>query len=326
MCSGYPEPLMFAMHLVPAINTDPAYLGEQLILGISIGAIYALIALGYTMVYGIVELINFAHGDVFTAGAFFSYFCITIIGANRFSGLALLPLLLVVFVLTMLFNGLLGATIERVAYRRLRNSPRLTPLITAVGMSFLLEGIMYVIPGIGPNFKHYPDLLPTNKWSFGGITISLKEIFVVAVALVLMLALRQFIQGTRLGKAMRATAQDRDAAQLMGVNIDRTIALTFFIGSALAGAGGIIYGLYYNSVYFTLGFRAGIVAFTAAVLGGIGNIAGAAIGGFMIGIVFSLASGYLSQQWSDVVIFSVLILVLVFKPTGILGARVADKA
>ena len=234
--------------------------------------------------------------------------------------------MLVVFVVTMLFNGLLGATIERVAYRRLRNSPRLTPLITAVGMSFLLEGIMYVIPGIGPNFKHYPDLLPPNSWTVLGVAVNAKEIIVVAIALVLMLLLQRFIQGTRLGKAMRATAQDRDAAQLMGVNIDRTIALTFFIGSALAGAGGIIYGLYYNSIYFTLGFRTGIIAFTAAVLGGIGNIAGAAIGGFMIGIVFTLASGYLSQQWSDVVIFSVLILVLVFKPTGLLGARVADKA
>ena len=318
--------LVSILHLVPAINTDPAYLGEQLVLGVSIGAIYALIALGYTMVYGIVELINFAHGDVFTAGAFFSYLCIVVIGVDHFNGLALLPLLVVVFVLTMLFNGLLGAAIERVAYRRLRNSPRLTPLITAVGMSFLLEGIMYVIPGIGPNFKHYPDLIPTNSWNVFGVNISLKEIVVVAIALALMLALQRFIQGTRLGKAMRATAQDRDAAQLMGVNIDRTIALTFFIGSALAGAGGIIYGLYYNSIYFTLGFRAGIVAFTAAVLGGIGNIAGAAIGGFMIGIIFSLASGYLAQQWSDVVIFTILILVLVFKPTGILGSRVADKA
>ena len=317
-----PDPLT----LVAAINTDPAYLGQQLVFGISVGAIYALIALGYTMVYGIVELINFAHGDVFTVGAFFSYFAIVTIGTDRFGGLALLPLLLVVFILTMVFNGLLGAAIERVAYRRLRNSPRLTPLITAVGMSFLLEGIMYVIPGIGPNFKHYPDLLPTNSWVVGGVEIQAKEIFVVVTALILMFLLQGFIQGTRLGKAMRATAQDRDAAQLMGVNIDRTIATTFFIGSALAGAGGIIYGLYYNSIYFTLGFRTGIVAFTAAVFGGIGNIAGAAIGGFMIGIIFSLASGYLAQQWSDVVIFSVLILVLVFKPTGILGLRVGEKA
>jgi branched-chain amino acid transport system permease protein len=314
------------LHVVAGINLDPSYFGEQMVLGISIGAIYALIALGYTMVYGIVELINFAHGDVFTVGAFFSYFCIVTVGTGRFSGLALLPLLLVVFVLTMVFNGLLGATIERVAYRRLRNSPRLTPLITAVGMSFLLEGIMYVIPAIGPNSTHYPDLLPTTSWNPGGVNVNVKEVFVVVVALLLMFILQRFIQGTRLGKAMRATAQDRDAAQLMGVNIDRTIALTFFIGSALAGAGGIIYGLYYNSIYFTLGFRTGIIAFTAAVLGGIGNIAGAALGGFTIGIVFSLASGYLSQQWSDVIIFTVLILVLVFKPTGLLGLRAADKA
>jgi branched-chain amino acid transport system permease protein len=325
--------MLAALHVVGAINLDPSYFGEQLVLGISVGAIYALIALGYTMVYGIVEIINFAHGDVFTVGAFFSFFAISIIGTDRMTGFALIPLLLIVFILTMIFNGLVGATIERVAYRRLRNSPRLTPLITAVGMSFLLEGIMYVTPstlitpgGIGPNFKHYPDLLPTNSWTILGVNINAKELFVVVVALVLMFMLQRFIQGTRLGKAMRATAQDRDAAQLMGVNIDRTIALTFFIGSALAGAGGIIYGLYYNSIYFTLGFRTGIIAFTAAVLGGIGNIAGAAIGGFAIGIVFSMASAYLAQQWSDVIIFSVLILVLVFKPTGLLGAQLADKA
>src|ERR1700716_4322889 len=164
--------MLTAAHL--GVNLDPTYFGNQLVLGISIGAIYALIALGYTMVYGIVELINFAHGDVFTVGAFFSYFAITIIGLDRFNGLALIPLMLVVFLLTMLFNGLLGATIERVAYRRLRNSPRLTPLITAVGMSFLLEGIMYVIPGIGPNFKHYPDLLPSTSWNIVGVNITLK--------------------------------------------------------------------------------------------------------------------------------------------------------
>jgi branched-chain amino acid transport system permease protein len=316
--------MLTAAHL--GINLDPTYFGNQLVLGISIGAIYALIALGYTMVYGIIELINFAHGDVFTAGAFFSYFLVVTIGTDRFNGLALIPLLLVVFVVTMVFNGILGATIERVAYRRLRNSPRLAPLITAVGVSFLLEGIMYVIPGIGPNFKHYPDLLPNNNFSILGVGMNTKELFVVAVALVLMFLLQSFIQSTRLGKAMRATAQDRVAAQLMGVDINRTIAVTFFIGSALAGAGGIIYSLYYNSIYFTLGFRTGIIAFTAAVLGGIGNIAGAAVGGFLIGIVFTMASGYLAQQWSDVVIFTVLILVLVFKPTGLLGTAGGDKA
>src|SRR3981081_2241577 len=160
------------------INLDPTYFGNQLVLGISIGAIYALIALGYTMVYGIVELINFAHGDVFTVGAFFSYFAITITGLNHLSGPALSPLMLIVFLLTMLFNGILGATIERVAYRRLRNSPRLTPLITAVGMSFLLEGIMYIWPGIGSNFQHYPDLLPSTSYHVLGVQIDQKEIFV----------------------------------------------------------------------------------------------------------------------------------------------------
>ncbi|HEV3233007.1 MAG TPA: branched-chain amino acid ABC transporter permease [Candidatus Dormibacteraeota bacterium] len=302
---------------------DPGYLAEQVILGLSLGAIYALIALGYTMVYGIIELINFAHGDVFTVGAFISMTIVTI-AAPIFGGVWLVPALILLFVVTMAVNGGIGVIIERVAYRRLRNSPRLAPLITAVGVSFLLEGILYIREG--PTNHHYPELIPDIQYSVLGVSVTLKEIFVVAVALVLMLALRTFIQGTRLGKAMRATAQDRDAAQLMGINIDRTIATTFFIGSALAGAGGIINGLYYNNIKFDDGFQYGIIAFTSAVFGGIGNITGAAVGGFVIGLIFTLSSGYLSQQWSDVVIFSVLILVLVLRPTGLLGMRVAEKA
>jgi branched-chain amino acid transport system permease protein len=314
------------MHLATlAFTIDVNYLGAQLGLGLSIGAIYALIALGYTMVYGIVELINFAHGDVFTVGAFVSLFIVNFLGPGAFRGGVFIPMILGVLLATMLFNGILGVVIERVAYRRLRNSPRLAPLITAVGVSFLLQGVLYVIEG--PNNKHFPELLTESRLPIGGINFTNKQALVIVVALVLMLALRFFIQNSKLGKAMRATAQDRDAARLMGINIDRTIATTFFIGSALAGAGGLIYALYYNNIQYSLGFQAGIIAFTAAVFGGIGNITGAAVGGFVIGLVYAAVSGSaLGPQWADVAIFTVLIVVLVFKPTGLLGMRVTEKA
>jgi len=308
-----------------AFSIDFGYLGDQLGLGLALGAIYALIALGYTMVYGIVELINFAHGDVFTVGAFVAYFIVTALGVSAFSGALFLPVILAVLLATMLFNGILGVVIERVAYRRLRNSPRLAPLITAVGVSFLLEGILFVLEG--PNNKHFPDLFSEVRLPIPGVNFTNKQLLVILVALALMAGLRIFIQSSRLGKAMRATAQDRDAARLMGINIDRTIATTFFIGSALAGAGGLVYAMYYNNIQYSLGFQAGIIAFTAAVFGGIGNITGAAVGGFVIGLIYAFVSGsFLGPQWADVSIFTVLIVVLVFKPTGILGSRVTEKA
>ena len=308
-----------------AVSVDFGYLADQLALGLSLGAIYALIALGYTMVYGIVELINFAHGDVFTVGGFVALFLVSTLGAGAFAGPTFFPALLAVLVVTMLFNGVLGVVIERVAYRRLRNSPRLAPLITAVGVSFLLQGILYVI--VGPSNLHFPELITETRLNLPGLHFTNLQALVIAIALVLMVGLRFFIQGTRLGKAMRATAQDRDGARLMGINIDRTIAITFFIGSALAGAGGLVYALYYHNLQFNLGFQAGIIAFTAAVFGGIGNITGAAVGGFVIGLIYAFVSGSsLGPQWADVAIFTVLIIVLVFKPTGLLGSRVVEKA
>jgi branched-chain amino acid transport system permease protein len=214
--------------------------------------------------------------------------------------------------------------IERVAYRPLRTAPRLAPLITAVGVSFVLEGIMAL--WIGNSTVHYPDLLPNTQYNLpGGFTLAFKDIFVIVVAVILVAALTLFIGRTTLGTAMRATAQDREAAQLMGIDINRTIAATFFIGAALAGAGGIIFGLYYNSINFQLGFSAGLFAFTAAVLGGIGNIQGAALGGLIIGLVRAFSDGYLASEWTDVWIFAMLILVLVFRPTGLLGMRVPEK-
>ena len=298
---------------------------DQLILGLTNGAIFALIALGYTLVYGIIELINFAHGDVFTVGAFIALVLIGSFGLEKMSPLMLLLALILLFLVTMTINGLVGVTIERVAYRPLRHAPRLAPLITAVGVSFILEGILFLI--VGPNQVHYPNLLPSAEVTLGDLTVRQNALLIIAIAVVLMVVLQQFIQRTRIGRAMRATAQDRDAARLMGININRTISITFFIGSALAAAGGIIYGFYFQSISFDLGFRNGLIAFTAAVFGGIGNVIGASLGGFVIGLILGAIGGFFpgGQQWADVVVFSILILVLVFRPTGLLGMRVPEK-
>ncbi|MCA1842936.1 MAG: branched-chain amino acid ABC transporter permease [Actinobacteria bacterium] len=314
--------------------------GDQLVAGLQRGAVYALIAIGYTLVYGILELINFAHGDVFTLSAFYAVFIAALLdnvgihlGAMATSGpLGLLLALLIIFPLTMFGAGMTGVLIERVAYRRLRDAPRLAPLITAIGVSFLLQGIMYAffVPpggGIGGNY-------PTGKagWvrgdalAVGGVHVGWNDLFVVVVAVMLMVALQSFIRHGRLGKAMRATAQDRDAALLSGININRTIAATFFIGSALAAAAALVYSIHYDLVQWNLGFRIGIIAFTAAVLGGIGNILGAGIGGFLIGLIEVFSSELIGGQWSNSVIFVVLILVLTVRPTGLLGLRVPNRA
>ena len=289
------------------------------------GGIYALIALGYTMVYGIIELINFAHGDVFAFGAFLSASLLPLFGLKE--GGAFTPVsaiaLLAVFALTMLACGFLNISIERIAYRPLRHAPRLAPLITAVGVSFFLEGALFLWKG--PSNVHYPNILPNAGFELFGANIGAKDLLVIGVSLILMFALGLFVQRSRLGKAMRATAQDRDAALLMGIDIDRTIAATFFIGALLAGAGGTMYGLYYNTSVFDLGFSAGLVAFTAAVFGGIGNIYGAAIGGMVIGMIRTFWDGYFDSAWTDVMIFTILILVLIFRPTGLLGMRVPEK-
>ncbi|MBO0683064.1 MAG: branched-chain amino acid ABC transporter permease [Candidatus Dormibacteraeota bacterium] len=300
---------------------------QILVYGIADGAIFALIALGYTLVYGIIELINFAHGDIFTLGAFVS---IPLLGAfglaegGHAGGVQVVLGLLAVFVITMLIIGGVNVTIERVAYRPLRNAPRLAPLITAVGMSFILEGIMYVWRGA--NNIHYPDLLPGGRVSVAGVNLfGFKDVFVIITAVVLVGLFTGFINLSRLGKAMRATAQDREAALLMGIDINRTISAAFFMGAVLAAAGGIIFGLYFNSIRFDLGFEAGLIAFTAAVFGGIGNIVGAALGGLIIGLIQAFSNAYFATQWSDVIIFGILILVLVFRPTGLLGMRVPEK-
>jgi len=297
---------------------------QQLINGLSLGGIYALIALGYTMVYGIIELINFAHGDVYTLGTFFSLAILTLLGVDSVvHGPALIGVLAVTILGAMILCGLTGVIIERLAYRRLRNAPKLAPLITAIGMSFILENLM--LYWRGPSPVPFPQVIPNPQFALGAVTIQAKQIIVVLLAVVLMVVLQTFVYNTRLGKAMRATAQDKDAAQLMGIDINTTIALTFLIGSALAGAAGFVSGMYYGSTWFFNGFAAGLKAFTAAVLGGIGNLAGAMLGGFLIGLIEVMTTQFISDQWSNVVVFSVLVLVLIFRPSGLLGESLPNK-
>jgi branched-chain amino acid transport system permease protein len=297
---------------------------QQLINGLSLGGIYALIALGYTMVYGIIELINFAHGDVYTLGTFFSLAILTLLGVT---GIVSGPMLIVIVAVTilgaMLLCGLTGVIIERLAYRRLRNAPKLAPLITAIGMSFILENIMQYWKGPSP--VAFPQVIPNPSFAIGTVNVEAKQVMVILLAIVLMIVLQTFVRHSRLGKAMRATAQDKDAAQLMGIDINTTIALTFLIGSALAGAAGFVSGVYYGSTWFLNGFAAGLKAFTAAVLGGIGNIAGAMLGGFLIGLIEALTTQFIGDQWSNVLVFSVLVLVLIFRPTGLLGESLPNK-
>jgi branched-chain amino acid transport system permease protein len=304
-------------------------MGNQIKNALVLGAIYALVAIGYTMVYGIIELINFAHGDVFTVSGFYAVFIANTLHLNQLatsSGGGLLLALAIVFPLSMLAAGLTGVAIEFVAYRRLRDAPRLAPLITAIGVSFLIEGVMLVREG--------PDYVTTGQASWingtaftiGKVSIGYTDIFVVGTALFLMFALGAFVQRTRLGKAMRSTAQDRTAALLCGININRTISATFFIGSALAAAAAVIYSINYGDLKWNIGFRLGIIAFTAAVLGGIGNIVGAGVGGFLIGLIYVFGGSLLGGEWSEALIFAILVLILTFRPVGLFGVEVSTRA
>jgi branched-chain amino acid transport system permease protein len=308
---------------------------QQLVNGIAKGAIYSLIALGYTMVYGIVELINFAHGDIFMLGSFIALSLFTVAGVTGIvSGgiLEVVGLLALMFLLTMLISGVLGVVVERIAYKPLRNAPKLAPLISAIGMSFILQNIGQIWRGPSP--VPFPGVFRNQfvriEW-LGGVRISLKDTFVIGVCLIIMVALTLFVQRTKLGKAMRATAQDYDTSSIMGINVNATISLTFFIGAMLAGAAGIIYGIYFGSVWFVQGYQAGLKAFTSAVLGGIGNIPGAMLGGLLIGLIEAMSDQYggcigLGTRWTSAVVFAVLILILVFRPSGILGQQVPEKA
>ena len=319
--------------MIPAVllllaTLDWSYVGtEQFVNALTIGAVYALIALGYTMVYGIIELINFAHGDVFMVGSFVTYWLLSSLG---FRGtISDLPLLLVVvlgtFLVAMVVMGGIGVVIERFAYRPLRNAPRLAPLITAIGVSFILQNIIQIF--FGPSPVSAAQVIDVQaRVSLGGVDVSVVKLFVIAVAFILMIALQTFVSRTRMGRAMRSTAIDRDAAQLMGVDINTTIAVTFFLGSALAGAAGVVQILYLGTTNFQLGFQAGLKAFTSAVLGGIGNITGAALGGFLIGFIEVNSTVAGQGRWSEAIVFGILVLVLVFRPTGLLGQQLGERA
>ena len=303
---------------------------QQLINGLTTGTLFALIAIGYTMVYGIIELINFAHGDVFMLGLFVSLAWFSLLGVTRtLTGWQLVTLLPLVFLLTMLTTAALNVAIDRLAYRPLRRSPRLAPLITAIGVSFMLENLALLWKGPAP--IAYPDVFPSvdilREW-FGvdsAIFLTTKDVLVVVATIPLMIGLTYFVRRTRWGKAMRATAQDRETAQAMGIDVERTILVTFLVGGALAGAAGLIQGMYYNIGMWWMGYQAGLRAFTAAVLGGIGSMGGAALGGLVIGMIRAFNDGYFSSAWTDVVVFAILILVLVFRPTGLLGTAVPER-
>ncbi len=287
---------------------------QQLINGISLGSIYALIALGYTMVYGIIKLINFAHGDVFMVGAFVGFYAI------KGWGLGFFPALL----FSMAFCAVFGVLIERIAYKRLRNATRIAALITAIGMSLLIEyGVIYAR---GAQPEAYPDnVLPSTTFNLFGAQISSQSLFILGVSVGLMIILQFIVHRTKIGKAMRAVSHDMDAARLMGINVDMTISYTFAIGSALAGAAGVIFGVYYTKIEPLMGIIPGLKAFVAAVLGGIGIIPGAMVGGLILGVVESVVSAMGFSLWRDAAAFIILILILIFRPSGIFGKNTREK-
>lgn len=294
---------------------------QQLVNGITLGSIYALFALGYTMVYGILLMINFAHSEIFMVGAYLGFWA-----------LALLPAFIqgwtpgyftLVFAIAMMGAGLLAVTIERTAYRPLRRASRLAPLISAIGVSIFLQNLIQVT--VSAQSQPYPDTFKISHYDFFGVQVNSLQIFIFALAISAMVLLQVFITKTRLGKAMRATAQNHTVSQLMGINVNFIITVTFLIGGALGGLAGVLNGMYYGSIKFNMGFFPGLKAFTAAVVGGIGNVKGAMAGGFLLGIIEALTVGYISSAYKDVILFAVLILVLIFRPTGIFGEEVTEK-
>ncbi len=301
---------------------------QQIVNGLSLGAIYALLALGFTLVYGILELINFAHFSVFVVGAMAGLLVLQAFGLQGQSvilhGAPLVLVLLAALVAAMLACGLLGVLIERYTLRPLRAVTGPMAMITTIGVSYILVNLVLLLTRA--QSLNYPDPLPAMTATFGGVTVSGKAVMIWIVAAILMIALDRFVRRTRLGQAMRAVAQDQEAARMMGVDVDRVILVTFFVASALAGAAGMIFGLYYNFADYNIGYTAGLMAFTAAVLGGIGNIPGAMLGGVIIGLIDTLGSQYIAAKWADVIVFSILIGTLVFRPAGLLGALAPNRS
>ncbi len=307
---------------------DWHYFFAQLVAGLTLGSLYALIALGYTMVYGVLKLLNFAHGDVYMVGAYIGWFVLTALGAPLAPTVPLVPLLLLLFLAAMVGCGLLGVAIERFAYRPLRRAPRIAPLISALGVSFFLEQTAVLLWSANPRSYDTFDLRNGELFTqitVGKFSISYAQLLVFLSAVVLMAALTLFVAKTNTGKAMRAVSVDPEAASMMGIDIDRVIAVTFLIGSALAGAAGVMTGVVYQNLNPYMGFGAGLKAFTAAVVGGIGNIGGAMLGGLLIGLAEALTSGYLSSTFQDLIVFSLLVVFMLFRPTGIRGTPLLQK-
>jgi branched-chain amino acid transport system permease protein len=311
---------------------DLSRLGNNIVDGLSNGAIWALVAIGYTLVYGIIELINFAHGEIFMIGSFVTAWFFGVIGLTATTGvLGLIAGIAATLLIAMLIPATLNAMIERVAYRPLRNAPKLAPLITAVGFSFILQNVGLLWQGGSP--RSIEDLIDSQKSvvELGDVIISRGDILSVGVTIPLVLVMTGFIARSRLGKAMRATAQDPEAARLMGINVDTTISATFLLGGALAGAAGLVYVLYQTQIWYFQGFTAGLIAFTAAVMGGIGNLKGAVLGGFIIGIIQQMIDNredlgifQMGPAWTPIYVFAYLILIMVFKPSGLLGEQTRE--
>lgn len=296
---------------------------QQLINGLTIGAFYSLVALGYTMVYGVLKLINFSHGDLFMWGAYLGLTGLNVLLAllPQAGAWAILPAVIIV----MTTVALVGVLVERVAYRPLRTAGRLAPVISALGVAFILESLARNI--YGASWKTYPTgITPTGRIALGGdVRVSVMQVVVLVISFLIMGALYLFVQRTRTGTAMRAVSLDHDISRLMGIDVDRIIAIVFVIGPGLGGVAGMIVALYYGSFDFTLGWTFGLKAFIAAIMGGIGNIPGAMLGGMLLGIIETLGAGYISPQWKDVIAYVILIIILIFRPTGLLGERVAEK-
>jgi branched-chain amino acid transport system permease protein len=316
---------------------DSQFFVQLTVNGLTLGSLYALIALGYSLVYGILKLLNFAHGDVYMVGAFVGYGVLTAFDGPLSPNIALVPLIMLMFLVAMLASGALGVVIERFAYRPLRDAPRLAPLISALGVSFFLQNSALLL--LGAEFRSYdsfllgsdqpelfvPGPLVDALFVVNGVNVQVIQAIVLAVTVALMVALTLLVARSKLGKAMRATAYDREAAAMMGIDTDRVIASTFFIGSVLAGAAGVMFGLLFSQVFHLMGFLAGLKGFTAAVVGGIGSIPGAMLGGLLVGLTEAYAAGYLGGRWSDLTVFAILIIVLLVRPSGLLGARAIHK-
>jgi branched-chain amino acid transport system permease protein len=320
---------LFGFWLLVNFIKTPSEFYRLFLIGMTNGAVYGLVAIGYSLVYGILELINFAHGDVFMLGGMLVATMVTSWALVDKSGIVLWLFVILMLLIVMAFCATINTTIEILAYRRLRNAPRLAPLITAIGMSFILQNIGLVWKGARPT--SVPDILPHGTvFTIGGVPYTWDKFIVILFTVPVLLSLMWLVQRTRQGKAMRATAQDREAAAMMGISVNRTISFTFFIAGCMAGAAALLYALYFTNIRYTEGFRVGLIAFTAAVLGGIGNLPGAVLGGLVIGFVqaFNEGLGWHSpgSDWTQSIVFGILILILVFRPEGLLGERTPEGA